>query len=134
VPTPSYTDTFAELPEKYSVFTLFFLFVTQKTAEYVYNYLFLPVIFILLCHKLNRFNHWEISMDYKQMKKNWRFVDFILADSVKHKLSLKNMKILNEAIDRSWIDAILMNHYNINTSSGGADAYPPLLLFKYVLL
>ena len=41
---------------------------------------------------------------------------------------------MNKAIDWSRVETILMSHYTIGTSSEGADAYPPLLLFKCFLL
>ena len=44
------------------------------------------------------------------------------------------MEKLDNTIDWSRVDAILMNHYTIGTSGEGADAYPPLLLFKCMLL
>jgi len=44
------------------------------------------------------------------------------------------MEKLNETINWSRVEEILMNHYSVGTSSEGADAYPPLLLFKCVLL
>ena len=90
-------------------------------------------------------------MGYKKMKQNLGFApvrsskadkssgptgqaDFALASSMKHNRSLKNMEKLDKAIDWSRVDAILMNHYSIGTSAEGADAYPPLLLFKGLLL
>jgi IS5 family transposase len=44
------------------------------------------------------------------------------------------MEKLNDAIDWSRVDTILMNHYTIGTSGEAADAYPPLLLYKCLLL
>ena len=73
-------------------------------------------------------------MGYKKMKQNLGFADFALASSMKHNRSLKNMEKLDKAIDWSRVDAILMNHYTIGSSDEGADAYPPLLLFKCMLL
>jgi len=73
-------------------------------------------------------------MGYKKMKKNLGFADLALASSMKHNRSLKNMEKLSKAIHWSRVDAILMNHYTIGTSGEGADAYPPLLLFKCLLL
>jgi IS5 family transposase len=73
-------------------------------------------------------------MGYKKMKNNLGFADLALASSMKHNRSLKNMEKLDKAIDWSRVDDILMNHYTIGTSGEGADAYPPLLLFKCMLL
>ena len=45
----------------------------------------------------------------------------------------KNSNI-NKSINWSRVESILLNHYTIGASSEGADAYPPLLLFKCLLL
>ena len=68
------------------------------------------------------------------MKQNLGFADLALPSSMKHNRSLKNMEKLDNAIDWSRINNILMSHYTIGTSSEGADAYPPLLLYKCLLL
>ncbi len=73
-------------------------------------------------------------MGYKKMKQNLGFADFALAGSMKHNRSLKNMEKLDKAIDWSRVESILLNHYTVGTSGEGADAYPPLLLFKCMLL
>ena len=73
-------------------------------------------------------------MGYKKMDQSLGFADFALASSLKHNRSLKNMEKLNEAINWSRVKEVLMNHYTVGTSSEGADAYPPLLLFKCLLL
>jgi hypothetical protein len=44
------------------------------------------------------------------------------------------MEKLDKAIDWSRVESILLNHYTVGTSGEGADAYPPLLLFKCMLL
>jgi IS5 family transposase len=44
------------------------------------------------------------------------------------------MEKLNQSIDWNRINTILLSHYTVGTSSEGADAYPPLLLFKCLLL
>ena len=62
------------------------------------------------------------------------FADLVLERSRKNNRSLKNMKKLEKSIDWSRIDTILKSHYTVGTSSEGADAYPPLLLFKCLLL
>jgi IS5 family transposase len=73
-------------------------------------------------------------MGYKKIKQSLGFADFALASSMKHNRSLKNMEKLDGAIDWSPVESILMNHYTVGTSGEGADAYPPLLLFKSLLL
>ena len=84
-------------------------------------------------------------MAYKKMKQNLGFApvrssgptgqaDFALASSMKHNRSLKNMEKLNQSIVWDRVNTILLSHYTVGTSSEGADAYPPLLLYKSLLL
>jgi IS5 family transposase len=87
-----------------------------------------------LWHKSSKFNHREDSMGYKKMKQNLGFADLALASSMKHNRSLKNMEKLNQSIDWNRINTILLSHYTVGTSGEGADAYPPLLLYKCLLL
>ena len=72
-------------------------------------------------------------MGYKKMKQNLGFADFALASSMKHNRSLQNMEKLNQSIDWDRINTILLSHYTVGTASEGADAYPPLLLYKCLL-
>jgi len=73
-------------------------------------------------------------MAFKKMDKNLGFADLALASSLKHNRSLNLMEKLDKTIDWSRVEAILLSHYTIGTSGEGADAYPPLLLFKCMLL
>jgi IS5 family transposase len=73
-------------------------------------------------------------MGYKKMKKNLGFADFALANSLKHNRSLKLMDKLNSSLNWHRIQSVLMSHYTVGTSGEGADAYPPLLLFKCLML
>ncbi|MES0447132.1 MAG: IS5 family transposase [Desulfobacterales bacterium] len=73
-------------------------------------------------------------MAFKKMDNSIGFADLVLERSRKNNRSLKNMKKLEKSIDWSRIDTILKSHYTVGTSSEGADAYPPLLLFKCFLL
>ena len=73
-------------------------------------------------------------MGYKKMKQNLGFADLALASSMKHNRSLKLMDKINQSIDWDRINTILLGHYTVGTSGEGADAYPPLLLFKCMLL
>ena len=68
------------------------------------------------------------------MSNNLGFADLALASSLKHNRSLKTMVKLDKSIDWQRIGDILMSHYIVGTSGEGADAYPPLLLFKCMLL
>ena len=62
-----------------------------------------------------------------------RQADLALASSMKHNRSLKNMEELNQSVDWNRINMILLSHYTLGTASEGADAYPPLLLYKCLL-
>ena len=73
-------------------------------------------------------------MGYKKMDQNFGFADLALESSLKHNRSLKTMEKLDKAINWSRVEEILMNHYTVGTSREGADAYPPLLLFKCLML
>ncbi len=73
-------------------------------------------------------------MGYKKIDKSLDFADLALASSLKHNRSLKLMEKIDKAIDWSRVESILMSHYVVGTSSEGADAYPPLLLFKCFML
>jgi len=73
-------------------------------------------------------------MGFKKMDQSLSFADLALASSLKHNRSLKTMEKLNKSIDWNRVGDILMSHYSVGLSSEGADAYPPLLLFKCLLL
>ena len=73
-------------------------------------------------------------MGYKKMKKNLGFADFALASSLKHNRSLKLMEKLSIPSIGIESNTVLMNNYTVGTSGEGADAYPPLLLFKCMML
>ena len=44
------------------------------------------------------------------------------------------MQKLDSSINWSRVEPILLSHYTVGTSGEGADAYPPLMLFKCMLL
>jgi transposase, IS5 family len=73
-------------------------------------------------------------MGFKKMDNSLGFADLALASSLKHNRSLKLMEKLDKSIEWSRIEAILLSHYTVGTSGEGADAYPPMLLFKCMLL
>jgi IS5 family transposase len=73
-------------------------------------------------------------MGYKKTDRNMTFAEVDLKGSMEHNRSLKMMERINETIDWSKIEPILMKHYPIGASSEGADAYPPMMLLKAFLL
>ena len=73
-------------------------------------------------------------MGFKKIVQNFTFADAILKDSMdKNRCLIRIMDIAN-SIDWNSIEAVLTGHYQVGTSKEGADAYPPLLLFKGLLL
>ena len=76
----------------------------------------------------------EDHMGFKKMDNSLNFGDLVLANSLKHNRSLVIMENINKSINWSRVESILLNHYSVGASSEGADAYPPLMLFKCLLL
>lgn len=73
-------------------------------------------------------------MGFKKIVQNFTFADAILKDSMdKNRCLIRIMDIAN-SIDWNSIQDVLTGHYQVGTSKEGADAYPPLLLFKCLLL
>ncbi len=73
-------------------------------------------------------------MGYKKIDHDLGFADLALASSLKHNRSLKFMVKLKNTIDWTRVNEILMNHYTVGTSGEGTGAWPPLLLFKCMML
>jgi len=73
-------------------------------------------------------------MGFKKMKNEFSFADLVLESSKKNNRSIKKMHNLRKSINWNRVEDILMSHYTVGTSNEGADAYPPLLLFKCLLL
>lgn len=82
----------------------------------------------------HHFNHLEDRMGFKKMDHAPGFADFAMASSLKHNRSLKLMGKIDKSIDWNRVERVLLSHYTVGTSGEGADAYPPLLLFKCMLL
>ncbi len=73
-------------------------------------------------------------MGYKKMDKEMSFADLAVSRSLEHNRSVKMMKRINEVVKWKNIDALLREYYEVGTSKEGADAYPPLMLLKCLLL
>ena len=73
-------------------------------------------------------------MGYKQIGKNLSFADLAVSKSLENNRSLKMMEKINKVVKWRNIEALLMEHYEVGTSKEGADAYPPLMLLKGMLL
>ena len=73
-------------------------------------------------------------MGYKSLDEQTNFADIILKDSMDKNRCLQQLVDIREAIDWTTIESILMSHYQVGKSNEGADAYPPVILFKSLLL
>lgn len=74
------------------------------------------------------------DMGYKKLEQNISFAETALLSSMENNRSLKTMERINQVVDWSGIEAVLMKYYEVGTSKEGADAYSPLLLLKCLLL
>ena len=73
-------------------------------------------------------------MGYKRSDLNMTFAEVSLLKSMEHNRSLKRLEKINQVINWSQVEEILMVHYTVGSSREGADAYPPLMLLKGLLL
>ena len=73
-------------------------------------------------------------MGYKRPNESFTFADLIMKETLEHNRSLKTLEKVDKAINWSHIESILLSHYTVGTSGEGADAYPPLLLYRCLLL
>jgi IS5 family transposase len=73
-------------------------------------------------------------MGYKDLGKEISFADLAVSKSLEHNRSLKMMNRINKVVKWKNIDALLREYYEVGTSKEGADAYPPLMLLKCLLL
>jgi len=73
-------------------------------------------------------------MGYKRIGDVISFADLAVSKSLEHTRSLKMMEKINKVVKWRNIEALLLKHYKVGTSKEGADAYPPLMLLKSMLL
>ena len=73
-------------------------------------------------------------MGYKKIGENLSFADVAVLKSLEHNRSLKMMEKINKVVKWKNIEAVLLEHYEVGKSEEGADAFPPLLLMKCMLL
>lgn len=74
------------------------------------------------------------TMGYKKIGQNLSFADLAVSKSLENNRSLKMMEKINKVVKWRNIEAQLLEHYEVGTSKEGADAFPPLLLMKCMLL
>jgi len=73
-------------------------------------------------------------MGYKDLGKEISFADLAVSKSLEHNRSLKMMNRINKVVKWKNIEALLREYYEIGKSKEGADAYPPLMLLRCMLL
>lgn len=73
-------------------------------------------------------------MGYKRLDKSMSFADISLAKSMSSNRSLKRLEEIEKVINWDRLNAVLLSHYEVGNSPAGADAYPPLILLKGILL
>ena len=73
-------------------------------------------------------------MGFKKTDSKLTFAVLALASSMEKNRSLDTLMGMNSIIDWSKIESILLKYYKIGFSNEGADAYPPIVLFKALLL
>jgi IS5 family transposase len=73
-------------------------------------------------------------MGYKELGKEISFADLAVSKSLEHNRSLKMMNRINQVVKWKNVEALLREYYEVGTSKEGADAYPPLMLLKCMLL
>ena len=73
-------------------------------------------------------------MGYKELGNKISFADLAVSKSLEHNRSLKMMNRINQVVKWRNVEALLREYYEVGTSKEGADAYPPLMLLKCMLL
>ena len=73
-------------------------------------------------------------MGYKRIGKRISFADIAVKKSLEHNRSVAMMERINTAVTWENIEALLLEYYEVGRSTEGADAYPPLMLLKCLLL
>jgi len=73
-------------------------------------------------------------MGYKKIGEEISFADLAVSKSLEHNRSVKLMERINKVISWRNVEAMLMEYYDTGRNKEGADAYPPLLLLKCMLL
>jgi IS5 family transposase len=73
-------------------------------------------------------------MGYKRIGEEIGFADLAIRKSLEHNRSIKLMDRINGVVRWKNVEALLMEYYETGKTIEGADAYPPLLLLKCLLL
>ncbi len=73
-------------------------------------------------------------MAYKKIERYLSFADVAILKHAEKNRSLAFLKQINNTIDWSPIDDLLLEFYDVGKKDEGGEAYQPLLLFKCMLL
>ena len=73
-------------------------------------------------------------MAYKKIEQSFSFADIAINSNADKNRSLLFLKQLDKSIDWDSIENLLLKYYQTGKSSEGEKAYPPLFLFKCLLL
>ncbi|MFC1533103.1 transposase [Thermodesulfobacteriota bacterium] len=73
-------------------------------------------------------------MGYKRIGEELSFADLAVSKTLVHNRSVKLMDKINKVVSWRNIEVLLMEYYDTDRSKEGADAYPPILLLKCMLL
>ena len=73
-------------------------------------------------------------MGFKNIESKIGFAELALASSMDKNRTLNTLEQMNKVINWSRIEKILKKYYKVGISIESADAYPPLMLFKCLLL
>jgi IS5 family transposase len=83
---------------------------------------------------LKKANKKGVEMGYKRIGEEISFADLAVSKSLENNRSVKLMERINKVINWENIEALLMEYYDTGRTKEGADAYPPILLLKCMLL
>ena len=73
-------------------------------------------------------------MAYKKIEQCYFFADIAINNNADRNRSLQFLRKVDNTIDWQPIETLLIQHYQIGKSKEGERAYPPLLLFKCLIL
>ncbi|MBI5682162.1 MAG: IS5 family transposase [Deltaproteobacteria bacterium] len=73
-------------------------------------------------------------MGYKQIENNMTFAEVSLAKAMQNNRSLKMLERINTVIEWGKVEELLLRYYPVGSSKEGADAYPPMMLLRGILL
>ena len=73
-------------------------------------------------------------MGYKRIGDEISFADLAVSKSLEHNRSVQLMDRINQVISWKNVEALLLEYYETGRTTEGADAWPPLILLKGLLL